>query len=104
MALARPPAPPGGGVLAVNTSSDRPEKPFHSSVARIEEQPHGAEDRGGDRQGHDDGAAPATAVVAGHGLHVPRLLSIRINISRAAARTMKVMTKRMSAMAISDEV
>ena len=35
MALARPPALPGGGVFSVKTASERPEKPFHRSVARI---------------------------------------------------------------------
>ena len=35
MALARPPALPGGGVFSVNTVSDRPAKPFQSSVPRM---------------------------------------------------------------------
>ena len=52
MALARPPALPGGGVLAVNTSSDRPENPFHSSVARMTTSHDGAERRGGEREDH----------------------------------------------------
>ena len=33
--LSRPPAAPGGGVISVNTASDRPLKPSHSSTARI---------------------------------------------------------------------
>ena len=33
--LSRPPAEPGGGVICVNTASDSPLKPFHSSTARI---------------------------------------------------------------------
>ena len=33
--LSKPPAAPGGGVISVNTASDRPLKPFHSSTAKI---------------------------------------------------------------------
>ena len=33
--LSNPPAEPGGGVICVNTASERPLKPFHSSTARI---------------------------------------------------------------------
>ena len=33
--LSRPPAEPGGGVISVNTASDRPLKPFQNSTARI---------------------------------------------------------------------
>ena len=33
--LSSPPAEPGGGVISVNTASDRPLKPFHNSTARI---------------------------------------------------------------------
>ena len=33
--LSRPPAEPGGGVICVNTASDRPLKPCHSSSARM---------------------------------------------------------------------
>ena len=33
--LSSPPAEPGGGVISVNTASDRPLKPFHSSAPRI---------------------------------------------------------------------
>ena len=35
MALSRPPEAPGGGVISVNTRSERPLKPSHSSVPRI---------------------------------------------------------------------
>src|SRR3546814_10148046 len=35
MALRRPPAAPGGGVISVKTSSDRPPKPSYSRVPRI---------------------------------------------------------------------
>src|SRR5262249_49785764 len=35
MGLRTPPAAPGGGVISVNTASERPEKPYHSSTARI---------------------------------------------------------------------
>ena len=33
--LSKPPAAPGGGVISVNTASDRPLKPSHNSTARI---------------------------------------------------------------------
>ena len=33
--LSRPPATPGGAVILVNTSSDRPPTPFQTSVPRI---------------------------------------------------------------------
>ena len=33
--LSSPPAEPGGGVISVNTASERPLKPSHSSTARI---------------------------------------------------------------------
>src|SRR5262249_39260900 len=33
--LSRPPAEPGGGVISVNTASDRPEKPSHNRAPRM---------------------------------------------------------------------
>jgi hypothetical protein len=33
--LSRPPDAPGGGVISVNTASDKPLKPFQNSTARI---------------------------------------------------------------------
>ena len=33
--LSNPPAEPGGGVISVNTASESPLKPSHSSTARI---------------------------------------------------------------------
>ena len=33
--LSRPPSAPGGGVISVNTFSDRPPTPSHSSTPRI---------------------------------------------------------------------
>src|SRR5262249_20141959 len=33
--LRRPPAAPGGGVISVNTASDRPEKPSHNRAPRM---------------------------------------------------------------------
>ena len=35
MGLRRPPADPGGGVICVNTATDKPLKPFHSNAPRI---------------------------------------------------------------------
>ena len=35
MALSRPPAEPGGGVISVNTASESPLKPSYSSTPRI---------------------------------------------------------------------
>ena len=35
MGLSSPPAAPGGGVISVKTASERPERPSHSSTARI---------------------------------------------------------------------
>src|SRR4029079_3906921 len=35
MALSRPPADPGGGVISVKTASERPLKPSYSSTPRI---------------------------------------------------------------------
>ena len=35
MALSRPPASPGGGVLSVNTCNDRPPMPFHTRMPRM---------------------------------------------------------------------
>ena len=33
--LSRPPAPPGGGVISVNTASESPPTPFTTSTSRI---------------------------------------------------------------------
>ena len=55
MALSRPPAEPGGGVISVKTRSERPLKPSQSRAPRIEHEPAQAEQRS--RQGqaaHDD--------------------------------------------------
>ena len=35
MALSRPPAEPGGGVISVKTEGLSPARPFHSSAARM---------------------------------------------------------------------
>src|SRR6202008_582517 len=36
MGFSKPPAAPGGGVISVNTRSDRPLNPSHSNVPRIQ--------------------------------------------------------------------
>ena len=59
--LSRPPATPGGAVILVKTSSDRPPTPFQSSAPRISASQTQAEGRGGVAQRRPDGVARAAA-------------------------------------------
>ena len=52
IALSRPPALPGGGVIWVKTASESPAKPFQNSTAEDQDQPGQAEAGGGDAEAH----------------------------------------------------
>ena len=77
IALSRPPAEPGGGVICVNTASDRPPKPFHSNAPRIStSQPMPNSVAPTASAGGDDVAAAAAAIalcqsIIGHGVTRP---------------------------------
>ena len=107
--LSRPPAPPGGGVISVNTASDSPPTPFTTQHQQDEHEPGQAEGRGADRKRRRQAIAPSPAVIARSCCHVchahfPAFCAIRISMSLAAASTTKVMKNRIRPRAISEEV
>ena len=103
MALSSPPAPPGGGVISVNTCSESAAETLPEQGAEDERQPAEAERGGGDRQAHGDGVAPAAGGVRGPCL-ASAFRAMRISSSRATASTTKVMRNSTRPSAISEEV
>ena len=67
MALSRPPAAPGGGVISVKTASESPLTPVPQQRAEDQHQPAEAERGGGERQDHRDRVAAAAGGVESAG-------------------------------------
>ena len=106
----RPPSPPGGGVISVNTAGDSPPTPLTTNTIRIstsQVRPKPAAPI--DKRGRQEVAAFAGDAYRGVAAtfdttQFPAFFSIRISISLAAASTMKVMKNRIRPRATSDEV
>ena len=103
MALSKPPAEPGGGVILVKTLSDRPPTPFQNSVTRMstsQTRPKAVAAVSERPSRWRCAAAPGHRAAASS---ASRLRSHAHSMKRAAARTKKVITNRIRPSAISEE-
>ena len=107
MALARPPALPGGGVDWVNRVGDRAAMPFLQQRAQDEAQPDQAEQGRAQRQHDEDRywrGGGGDKARGSRSCYLPLPASSRRSINWAQASTMKVMTNSIRPSSISDEV